>query len=80
MTERLPEWIDRIGAAAGITEMTPQLRHFALLIREDLVAKWPERPWVGLTDEEVVAVWHEANTLDELVRITEAKLKEKNNA
>ena len=38
----------------------------------------PKREWVGLTDEEVVAVWHEANTLDELVRITEAKLKEKN--
>lgn len=37
----------------------------------------PPRKWVGLTDEEVTGLWT-TRGLDLLVRIVEAKLKEKN--
>ena len=42
MTERIFERLDRLGAEAGITEMTPALRWFALLVRNDMLAHyWP---------------------------------------
>ena len=42
MTERIFEKLDRLGAEAGITEMTPALRWFALLVRNDMLAHyWP---------------------------------------
>jgi len=53
MTERLIAKLDRLGAEAGIDTMTPEIRQFALLVRKDLVAQWPQRPWVGLTDDEL---------------------------
>jgi hypothetical protein len=52
MGERLIPKLDRLGAEAGIKQMTPEIYNFALLVRADVVAQWPERPWVGLTDEE----------------------------
>ena len=50
MTERIIEKIDRLGAEAGIETMTPEIRRFAMLVREDVVAQWAQRTWVGLTD------------------------------
>jgi len=40
-----------------------------------------QRPWVGLTEEEIAAFdWNHAVVDAECVRAIEAKLKEKNNA
>jgi hypothetical protein len=40
----------------------------------------PQRTWVGLTDEEETELWESTDTKDdwELMKRTEAKLKEKN--
>jgi hypothetical protein len=53
MSERLIEKLDRFGAEAGIKEMTPEIRRFAMLVRNDMLQVWPKREWVGLTDEEL---------------------------
>ena len=57
MTERIFERLDRLGAEAGITEMTPALRRFALLVRKDMLSQWvmpvsaqPAQEWPPLTD------------------------------
>jgi hypothetical protein len=82
MTERLIEKLDRLGVEAEIKEMTPEIRRFALLVRQDVVAGWPKREWVGLTDEERKDLLKRNNELfyDELnyAEAIEAKLKEKN--
>jgi hypothetical protein len=92
MSERLIEKLDRFGAEAGIKEMTPEIRRFAMLVRNDMLQVWPKRDWVGLTDEEIVAAIYETegfgfgldngNVSDraviEYVRIVESKLREKN--
>ena len=46
---------------------------------------WPERPWVGLTDEEITELHHEIKVrlmgtykTEDIYRTIEAKLKEKN--
>jgi len=79
MGEQLIPKLDRIGAEAGIKQMTPEIYNFALRVRADVVAQWPERPWVGLTDEEIAAFdWNHAVVDAECVRAIEAKLKEKN--
>ena len=44
MGERLIPKLDRIGAEAGIKQMTPEMYNFAMLVRADVVAQWPERP------------------------------------
>lgn len=84
MTERLIEKLDRLGAEAGIQQMTPEVYRFALDVRKDLVAEWPKRPWVGLTDEEIKHI-EETTTclgneswLRNLTQAIEAKVKEKN--
>jgi hypothetical protein len=81
MGERLIPKLDRLGAEAGIKQMTPEIYNFALLVRADVVAQWPERPWVGLTDD--VEIFAISNTMPyadrfEFARAVEAKLKEKN--
>ena len=43
MTERLIEKIDRLGAEAGIKEMTPEIRQFAMLVSQDMVKQWDKR-------------------------------------
>ena len=43
MTERLIEKLDRLATEAGIQEITPEIRKFALLVREDVVAQWPKQ-------------------------------------
>ena len=86
MTERLIEKLDRLGVEAEIKEMTPEIRRFALLVRQDVVAGWPKREWVGLTDEEIDAIYlqHHTSYGEGLSvdfgyeRAIEAKLKEKN--
>ena len=87
MTERIIDKLDRLGAEAEIKEMTPEIRRFALLVRQDVVAGWPKREWVGLTDEEIKAfdTWHDNREEEigwvnpsEIVAYIEAKLKEKN--
>jgi hypothetical protein len=84
MAERLIEKLDRLGAEAGIKQMTPEVYRFALDVRKDLVAEWPKRSWVGLTDEEIRdCLGPEAVRIppgwSRLTRAIEAKLKEKNN-
>jgi len=86
MSERLIPKLDRIGAEAGIKQMTPETYKFAMLVRADVVAQWPERPWVGLTEEERKGIWNVGEKKDQALRALliqairdiEAKLKEKN--
>jgi len=79
MTERIIDKLDRLGAEAEIKEMTPEIRRFALLVRQDVVAGWPKREWVGLTDEEIDDIYQGVGKNDlMLVREVEAKLREKN--
>jgi hypothetical protein len=87
MAERLIEKLDRLGAEAGINEMTPEIRRFALLVAQEVVAQWPKRPWMELTDEEIWKTISRIGTSDSDVnpyaklsdaRAIEAKLKELN--
>jgi hypothetical protein len=78
MTERLIEKIDRLANAAGIKEVTPEIRRFAMLVREDVVAQWPQREWVGLTEQEETGILLSSKTVYSAMKFTEAKLKEKN--
>jgi hypothetical protein len=85
MTERLIEKLDRFGAEAGIKEMTPEIRRFAMLVRNDMLQVWPKREWVGLTDDEVSKLIDNEIGFNaccgwetEYTRAVEAKLKEKN--
>jgi hypothetical protein len=87
MDERLMEKLARLGAEAGIKQMTPEIYRFSMLVRSDVVAQWPERPWVDLTDEDYDEVerWVEFKEegsdriqTPKLIRYIEAKLKEKN--
>ena len=90
MTERLIAKLDRLGAEAGIKEMTPEIYRFAQLLNDEKMKQWDawraKREWVGLTDEEVELYWDwedfqigaGRSTIFEMVRDIEAKLKEKN--
>jgi hypothetical protein len=42
-------------------------------------AQPPQRPWVGLTDEEAQWLYDNCRTPSNLIEMVEAKLKEKNN-
>ena len=85
MTERLIDKLDRLGAVAEIREMTPEIRRFAMLVRQDVVEGWPKREWVGLTDEEAMQTWDGVikyapgeMRVKDFARAIETKLKEKN--
>jgi len=91
MTERLIAKLDRLGAEAGIKEMTPEIYQFAQLLNDDKMKQWDEwkakREWVGLTAEEIQAfdTWHDNREEEvgwcnpsEIVAYIEARLKEKN--
>jgi hypothetical protein len=85
MTERLIDKLDRLGAVAEIREMTPEIRRFAMLVRQDVVEGWPKREWAGLTDEEAMQTWDGVikyapgeMRVKDFARAIEAKLKEKN--
>jgi hypothetical protein len=85
MTERLIAKLNRLGAEAGIKEMTPEIYRFAQLLNDEKMKQWDEwkakREWVGLTDEEIWTVLqfrgYNQDTI-EIARAIEAKLKEKN--
>jgi hypothetical protein len=76
MTERLIEKLDRFGVEAEIKEMTPEIRRFAMLVRNDMLQVWPKREWVGLTPHERMMC--RSYDIDTTIDKTEAKLKEKN--
>lgn len=91
MTERLIAKLDRLGAEAGIKEMTPEIYRFAQLLNDDKLKQWDEwkakREWVGLTEEEIKAfdAWHDNREEEvgwvnpsEIVAYIEQALKEKN--
>jgi hypothetical protein len=80
MTERLIEKLDRLGAEAGINEMTPEIRRFALLVAQDVVAQWPKRPWVWLSKKDKTEIRYltERDDRDHVMALTEDKLKELN--
>jgi phage gpG-like protein len=78
MTERLIAKLDRLGAEAGIDTMTPAIRQFALLVSKDLVAQWPQRPWVGLTSEDYNEIFEKAQTGEHAVQLAEARLRGNN--
>jgi len=90
MTERLIAKLDRLGAEAGIKEMTPEIYRFAQLLNDEKMKQWDawraKREWVGLTEEEVELYWDwedfqtgaGRSTIFEMVRDIEAQLKEKN--
>jgi hypothetical protein len=84
MTERLIDKLDRLGAEAGIAEMTPEIRRFALLVRSDML-QGGAKPWVGLTDDEVSKLIDNEIGFNsccgwetDYTRAVEAKLKAKN--
>jgi len=82
MRERLMEKLARLGAEAGIKQMTPEIYKFSWLLNEDKNKIWDEwvkkrleekRTWVGLTDDEIDAAWgavawHSSKGLQELRR------------
>jgi len=91
MRERLTEKLARLGAEAGIKQMTPEVYKFSWLLNEDKNKIWDEwvkkrleekRPWVGLTPEEILDLFDATNVYGskwvEFARALEAKLKEKN--
>ena len=78
MGERLIPKLDRLGAEAGIKQMTPEIYKFAMLVRADVVAQWPERPWVGLTVDEIVQIGVATGLERAAVEMISYKLKEKN--
>ena len=90
MTERLIAKLDRLGAEAGIKEMTPEVYRFAQILNDDKLKQWDEwkakREWVALTAEKVLQCWERAyepgnDGLINAIRMAdevEQALKEKN--
>ena len=80
MGERLMAKLDRLGAEAGIKQMTPEIYRLSMLVRADVVAQWPQRGWVDLTDEDIseIAI-NNPPMVHEFARAVLAKTKEKNN-
>jgi hypothetical protein len=83
MTERLIAKLDRLGAEAGIKEMTPEIYQFSQLLNDEKMKQWDEwranREWVGLTPEEVkeISLANRPYVVDMVVAL-EARLKQKN--
>jgi hypothetical protein len=63
MTERLIAKLDRLGAEAGIKEMTPEIYQFSQLLNDEKMKQWDEwkakREWVELTDTQIEQVYFE---------------------
>jgi len=68
MDERLMEKLARLGAEAGIKQMTPEIYKFSWLLNEDKNKIWDEwvkkrleekRPWVDLTDSQIEQVYYD---------------------
>ena len=69
-----------LRARLGAHEPEPVACPKELANIEELYTAPPQREWQGLTDEEIdKALWeNESNYLPDIIRIAEAKLKEKN--
>ena len=85
MAERLIAKLDRLGAEAGIKQMTPEIYKFSQLLNDDKLKQWDEwrsqRTWIGLTEEETAECFEAKVISDRLkadAKRIEAKLKEKN--
>jgi uncharacterized protein YeaC (DUF1315 family) len=78
MGERLMAKLDRLGAEAGIKQMTPEIYRFSMLVRADVVAQWPQREWVDLTEDQIKVIEEMALTKQWAIRMTIAQLKECN--
>ena len=74
MTERLIAKLDRLGAEAGIKEMTPEIYRFAQLLNDDKLKQWDE--WKAKQDKRVWTFWDLSG--NDIVDAIKTKLKEKN--
>ena len=74
MTERLITKLDRLGAEAGIKEMTPEVYRFAQLLNDDKLKQWDE--WRAKQDKRVWTFWDLSG--GDIVDAIKTKLKEKN--
>ena len=74
MTERLIAKLDRLGAEAGIKEMTPEIYRFAQLLNDDKLKQWDE--WKAKQDKRVWTFWD--LSLGDIVDAINSKLEEKN--
>ena len=74
MTERLIAKLDRLGAEAGIKEMTPEIYRFAQLLNDDKLKQWDE--WKAKQDKRVWTFWDLSGS--DIVDAIKTKLKEKN--
>ena len=82
MAERLMAKLDRLGAEAGIKQMTPEIYKFSQLLNDDKLKQWDEwrskRTWVGLTDDELLHIGVATGLERAAVEMISNKLKEKN--
>ena len=74
MTERLIAKLDRLGAEAGIKEMTPEIYRFAQLLNDDKLKQWDE--WRAKQDKRAWAFWDLSG--GDIADAIKTKLKEKN--
>ena len=74
MTERLIPKLDRLGAEAGIKEMTPEIYRFAQLLNDEKMKQWDE--WKAKQDKRVWTFWDLSG--NDIVDAIKTKLKEKN--
>ena len=74
MTERLIAKLDRLGAEAGIKEMTPEIYQFAQLLNDDKLKQWDE--WKAKQDKHVWTFWDLSG--GDIADAIKTKLKEKN--
>ena len=77
MTERLIAKLERLGAEAGIKEMTTEIFQFAMGVRADLAAEH-KKLWVNLTVDELIDLEHKHLRHEDLFQAIKAKLKERN--
>ena len=62
----------------GVHEDRAKMQAAITTLRKALAEQPPQRTWVGLTDEEVMAIAFNFDVPSLVVRTVEAKLKEKN--
>ena len=74
MIERLIAKLDRLGAEAGIKEMTPEIYRFAQLLNDEKMKQWDE--WRAKQDKRVWTFWDLSG--NDIVDAIKTKLKEKN--
>ena len=81
MSQRLQDENDALRAALAQPEQEPVAREqFHEHMAGSFYTPPPQRPWVGLTDEEHNAIYNQCQgvRVGSAISLTEAKLKEKN--